>query len=71
MIRAETIQITPEILNLIAELDEFKGAWKALGSLAPDRLFAQPAPQRVRSTIVGWTTILSRPSALPGAASMF
>ncbi len=25
MIRANTLQITPEILNLIAELDEFKG----------------------------------------------
>jgi Fic family protein len=40
MIRADTIQITPEILNLIAELDEFKGAWQALGSLAPQRLSA-------------------------------
>src|SRR5882762_1148162 len=30
----------PEILNLIAELDEFKGAWQALGSLAPERLSA-------------------------------
>lgn len=40
MIRTDTLQITPEILNLIAELDEFKGAWRALGSLAPDRLSA-------------------------------
>jgi Fic family protein len=40
MIRANTIQITPEILNLVAELDEFKGAWQALGSLAPQRLSA-------------------------------
>jgi Fic family protein len=40
MIRAETIQITPEVLSLIAEIDEFKGAWRALGSLAPDRLSA-------------------------------
>ena len=35
-----TLQITPEILSLIAELDEFKGAWKALGTLAPERLSA-------------------------------
>ena len=35
-----TIKITPEILNLIAEIDEFKGAWKALGTLAPERLAA-------------------------------
>ena len=40
MIRTDTIQITPEILNLIAQIDEFKGAWRALGMLAPDRLSA-------------------------------
>jgi Fic family protein len=32
------LKITPEILNLIAEIDEFKGAWRALGNLAPDAL---------------------------------
>lgn len=40
MIRADTVQITPELLKLIAGLDEFKGAWRALGTLAPDRLSA-------------------------------
>jgi Fic family protein len=35
-----TLLITPEILNLIAEIDEFKGSWKALGTLAPERLAA-------------------------------
>ncbi len=40
MIRTGTLQITPEILNLIAGLDEFKGAWQALGILAPERLSA-------------------------------
>ncbi|MEI6415790.1 MAG: Fic family protein [Pseudomonadota bacterium] len=40
MIRPDTLQVTPEILNLIARIDEFKGAWRALGSLAPDRLSA-------------------------------
>ena len=40
MIRSDTIQITPEILSLIARIDEFKGAWRALGALAPDRLSA-------------------------------
>ena len=40
MIRADAIQITPEILGLIAQVDEFKGAWRALGTLAPDRLSA-------------------------------
>ncbi|MEM8985231.1 MAG: Fic family protein [Pseudomonadota bacterium] len=36
----DTLQITPEILSLIAEIDEFKGAWQALGTLAPERLSA-------------------------------
>lgn len=40
MLRTDTIHITPEILRLIARIDEFKGAWRALGSLAPDRLSA-------------------------------
>jgi Fic family protein len=40
MIRSETLQITPEILNLIARIEEFKGAWRALSTLAPDRLSA-------------------------------
>lgn len=40
MIKTDTIQITPEILSLIANIDEFKGAWRALGTLAPDRLSA-------------------------------
>jgi Fic family protein len=40
VINTTTIQISPEILRLIAELDEFKGAWRALGTLAPERLSA-------------------------------
>ena len=40
MPRAESLQITPEVLSLIARIDEFKGAWRALGTLAPDRLSA-------------------------------
>jgi len=35
-----SIKITLEILNLIAKIDEFKGEWKAIGNLAPDRLHA-------------------------------
>lgn len=38
MIRSDTLQITPEALSLIARIEEFKGAWRALGTLAPDRL---------------------------------
>lgn len=40
MLRANSLQITPEVLSLIARIDEFKGAWRALGTLAPDRLSA-------------------------------
>lgn len=32
------LRITPGILSLIAEIDEFKGAWRAIGRIAPDRL---------------------------------
>jgi len=40
MIAADTVTITPEILALISEIDEFKGAWRAFGTLAPERLNA-------------------------------
>ncbi|MBF0354945.1 MAG: Fic family protein [Alphaproteobacteria bacterium] len=39
-IKTDTLRITPEVLALIAEIDEFKGAWRALGTLAPERLSA-------------------------------
>jgi Fic family protein len=40
MIQSASVQITPEFLSLVAGIDEFKGAWRALGTLAPDRLSA-------------------------------
>lgn len=40
MITLDTLHITSELLNFIAEIDEFKGAWRALGTLAPERLLA-------------------------------
>ncbi len=36
----DTLIITPEILKLIAEIDEFKVAWTAIGRISPDRLTA-------------------------------
>jgi Fic family protein len=36
--KVESLHITPQILSLIAEVDEFKGAWRALGQLAPEQL---------------------------------
>lgn len=40
MLSIDALKITPEILAIIAELDEFKGAWRAMRSLEPDRLNA-------------------------------
>ena len=40
MLQTDTLQITPEVLSLIARIDEFKGTWRALGRLAPERLSA-------------------------------
>jgi Fic family protein len=40
MITASSLQITPEMLSLVSEIDEFKGAWRTLGTLAPERLSA-------------------------------
>ncbi len=38
VINLKTLVITQEILASIAQIDEFKGAWKALGQLAPEQL---------------------------------
>jgi Fic family protein len=38
LLKTETIGISPAMLRSIAEIDEFKGAWTALGRLAPERL---------------------------------
>lgn len=40
MINIQSISISQEILSLVARIDEFKGAWRALGTLAPERLLA-------------------------------
>jgi Fic family protein len=40
MVNTDTLQITSQLLALLSELDEFKGAWRALGILAPERLSA-------------------------------
>lgn len=40
IMKTDTLTITPELLGLITEIDEFKGAWRALGTLAPERLLA-------------------------------
>jgi Fic family protein len=40
MIETKTLKITQDILRFISKIDEFKGAWRALGTLAPERLNA-------------------------------
>lgn len=37
-VNTQSIIITADILGMVAEIDEFKGAWKAVGRLAPERL---------------------------------
>ena len=34
----KNVILPPDLLRLVGDIDEFKGAWKALGNLAPDRL---------------------------------
>jgi hypothetical protein len=41
MLAIDNIQITADLLELLSEIDEFKGAWRALGNIAPDRLNAR------------------------------
>jgi len=40
MLNTDTINVTQELLALLSEIDEFKGAWRALGTIAPERLNA-------------------------------
>ena len=37
-VRTDSLQITPQVLKHIAEIDEFKGAWAAIGRISPERL---------------------------------
>lgn len=38
MVPPQHLVFTSEVVRLVAEIDEFKGAWQALGNLAPDKL---------------------------------
>lgn len=40
MLRTDSIHITQDLLASLSEIDEFKGAWRLLGTLAPERLNA-------------------------------
>jgi len=56
LLRSDSLQITPEILSLIARIDEFKGAWRVLGaySIGLGHSFQQHLDSDSRST---WTPI--------------
>ena len=41
--------ITNEILRLVAEIDEFKGAWRVSGALAPERMHALKQMARIEA----------------------
>jgi Fic family protein len=64
MIRSHTVRITPELLSLVAGIDEFKGAWRALGTLAPTRLLALRRVAIIESigssTRIGGSTLSDR-----------
>jgi hypothetical protein len=44
-----TVNITSEILLLIASIDEFKGRWHALGAIDRDRHTQLKKPQQLRA----------------------
>lgn len=46
MIYETSITIDAQVLNLIAELDEFKGRWEMLSRLAPDKLHLRQLVQQ-------------------------
>ncbi len=43
------LNITPEMVGLIGEIDEFKGAWQLFGRLAPERLNALKTAATIES----------------------
>ena len=51
MLNTKTLSITHDILSLIAKIDEFKGAWRSLGTLAPERLLALRRAATIESII--------------------
>lgn len=50
MLQVNALIVTSEILSLIAELEEFKGAWRALGQLAPEQLSSLKKIATIEST---------------------
>jgi len=45
-INTASLEITAEILALVSEIDDFKGAWRAIGQIVPERLVIPNRRQR-------------------------
>jgi hypothetical protein len=56
MILSRFLRSTPAVLSAIAEIEEFKRAWRALGRLALERLSALGSVATIES-IGSWTRI--------------
>ena len=64
-----SIIITQKILNRIAGIDEFKGEWKAIGNLAPERLNAMKPPINKNAAIILTIVLLLLYITVPAAQS--
>lgn len=64
MFDVETLPVSHDMLALVARIDEFKGAWQALGRIAPDKLTALRKVATIES--IGSSTRIegSRPNSL-------
>jgi hypothetical protein len=54
MHRITNITITPEILKLIAEIDEFKGRWIVIETLAPEKLTTLRRITMSNASLLSW-----------------
>ena len=71
MLNIHNLFITIDILALVAKIDEFKGAWRALGTLAPERLLALRRVATIES--IGSSTRIkatTKPLPIPFPLSM-
>lgn len=52
MLENLNIKITNQMLSIIAEIDEFKGSWKLLGQMAPEKLQALKKLQQLKALVL-------------------
>jgi hypothetical protein len=63
MLNTESIQVTQELLALLSEIDEFKGAWRALGTRSFQSNFQELDPKSF--VFFSGTAKLFSPAGLP------